>query len=98
MEHSVCPRLVPIGLRGTLEKTNPSSPRGCSLCRCDVEVDPQPHQSWASSWFRSKKACGYKPDLLSCPRRQVQLWGPLVKASLLPEGSTWKMFGVEGTF
>ncbi|KAF5842676.1 hypothetical protein DUNSADRAFT_5752 [Dunaliella salina] len=31
---------------------------------CEVEVDPQPHQSWASSWFRSKKSCGYRPDLI----------------------------------
>eukprot|EP00197_Chlamydomonas_leiostraca_P011325 CAMPEP_0202866844 /NCGR_PEP_ID=MMETSP1391-20130828/8390_1 /ASSEMBLY_ACC=CAM_ASM_000867 /TAXON_ID=1034604 /ORGANISM="Chlamydomonas leiostraca, Strain SAG 11-49" /LENGTH=389 /DNA_ID=CAMNT_0049546831 /DNA_START=100 /DNA_END=1269 /DNA_ORIENTATION=+ len=31
---------------------------------CDVEVDPQPHQSYISSWFRSKKSLGYKPDLI----------------------------------
>ncbi len=29
---------------------------------CEVEVDPQPHQSYISSWFRSKKSLGYKPD------------------------------------
>ncbi len=29
---------------------------------CHVEVDPQPHQSYISSWFRSKKSLGYKPD------------------------------------
>jgi hypothetical protein len=32
--------------------------------RCDVEVDPQPQQSYISSWFRSKKSLGYKPDLV----------------------------------
>ena len=27
-------------------------------------VDPQPNQGWIGSWFRSKKAAGYKPDLV----------------------------------
>eukprot|EP00195_Chlamydomonas_chlamydogama_P002345 CAMPEP_0202921140 /NCGR_PEP_ID=MMETSP1392-20130828/77235_1 /ASSEMBLY_ACC=CAM_ASM_000868 /TAXON_ID=225041 /ORGANISM="Chlamydomonas chlamydogama, Strain SAG 11-48b" /LENGTH=373 /DNA_ID=CAMNT_0049614687 /DNA_START=173 /DNA_END=1294 /DNA_ORIENTATION=- len=31
---------------------------------CDVQVDPQPQQGWVSSWFRSKKSAGYKPDLI----------------------------------
>lgn len=31
---------------------------------CNVLVDPQPQQGWVSSWFRSKKAAGYKPDLV----------------------------------
>lgn len=31
---------------------------------CDVEVDPQPQQSYISSWFRSKKSLGYKPDMI----------------------------------
>ena len=34
------------------------------LFRCEVLVDPQPRQSWIGSWFRSKKAAGYKPDLV----------------------------------
>ena len=38
-----------------------------SLCRCDVEVDPQPQQGYISSWFRSKKSLGYKPDMVSAP-------------------------------
>jgi hypothetical protein len=32
--------------------------------KCEVEVDPQPQQSYISSWFRSKKSLGYKPDLV----------------------------------
>lgn len=35
-------------------------------CSCDVEVDPQPQQSYISSWFRSKESLGYKPDQVSC--------------------------------
>ena len=38
-----------------------------SLPRCDVVVDPQPNQGWIGSWFRSKKAAGYKPDLVRAP-------------------------------
>lgn len=31
---------------------------------CKVEVDPQPQQSLLGRWLRSKKAAGYKPDLI----------------------------------
>ncbi|KAG1669308.1 hypothetical protein FOA52_014869 [Chlamydomonas sp. UWO 241] len=31
---------------------------------CDVVIDPQPNQSWVGSFFRSKKAAGYIPDLV----------------------------------
>ncbi|KAL6750754.1 hypothetical protein V8C86DRAFT_2799239 [Haematococcus lacustris] len=30
--------------------------------KVQLEVDPQPQQSYISSWFRSKKSLGYKPD------------------------------------
>ena len=36
----------------------------CLMRRCDVVIDPQPKQGWIGSWFRSKKAAGYKPDLV----------------------------------
>ena len=32
---------------------------------CDVLVDPQPQTGLISSWFRSKKSQGYKPDLIT---------------------------------
>lgn len=31
---------------------------------CELEIDPQPHQSFVGSFFRSKKACGYVPDVI----------------------------------
>ena len=31
---------------------------------CEISVDPQP-QSGLTSWFRSKKSQGYKPDLIT---------------------------------
>uniref|UniRef100_A0A7R9VFB2 Oxysterol-binding protein n=1 Tax=Chlamydomonas euryale TaxID=1486919 RepID=A0A7R9VFB2_9CHLO len=31
---------------------------------CEVSIDPQPHQSFIGSFFRSKKSCGYVPDLV----------------------------------
>lgn len=31
---------------------------------CEVAVDPQPQAGLISSWFKSKKSQGYKPDLV----------------------------------
>eukprot|EP00798_Chlamydomonas_sp_ICE-L_P026894 gene26894-4504_t len=32
---------------------------------CELEVDPQPQQTLFQSWFKSKKAAGYKPDMIT---------------------------------
>jgi len=60
-------------------------------CSCDVEVDPQPQQSWASSWFKSKKACGYKPDLVRRIRYLAGCCAPCMCALgvCLMKGEQW---------
>eukprot|EP00798_Chlamydomonas_sp_ICE-L_P006341 gene6341-2966_t len=44
---------------------------------CEVQVDPQPHQTLFQAWFRGKKAAGYKPDQVKGVLKRLEVKGVL---------------------